>query len=200
MDWKPTFIDAARRMPSPEDARVLTNIAFFIGAGLEKSEYTQNPIENSIKVYQQKVKFGYIRVYCDLLCPEKLRAIQQLNDNSKIGNTLELIKKNYFLDACAHYRTIYRFFMQNFPNLRDRIANEADYSYLLADTAFEMYKHCPVEWQTAPVTETDFMNMVSSNEKINFHMSRWPDMEEVPVTWKEMLVNLGFIDRFAKNK
>lgn len=195
---KPIFTSYPRRDCSHEQSRILTNIAFFIGAGLEKVEYTQNPIETSIKVYQQKVKFGYIRVYCDLLCPEKLQAIYQLNDNSRIGTTPELIKKHYFLHACDHYRSTYRFFMENFPSLRNRIADEADYAYLLADTAFEMYKHCPAEMKTVPVTEEDFMNMISSDEKINFHMSRWSHMHDVSVTWKELLISLGFIGKFAK--
>lgn len=187
---------AQLNLPNRADVKTLTHIAFLIESALQHSySYKSSPIENSIRVYQGKVKFGCVRVYCELVSPEKIELIKQLNDNSSFNGSDDALKKYYFLDAVAHYRETYLFFANNFSHLKQNIIIESDYPYLLHETPYAVYMNAPIGREKF-LTELEFESLIQLQEKIQFSRSFFPEMMDVNVTWNELFVSLGMIGKF----
>lgn len=166
----------------------LAYIAFLIGAALEHDPVSNEPVPNSIKVFQSKVKFHDIRVYCDLVSKEKVQLIQQLNTRKREFESD--LHKDCFLNAVCHYRNVYRFFMTEFPDLRGNIMNGADYIMLLHDTPLEIYN--AICKAAIPYKESEMVAAVERGEKVPFSGSFFAMLTDIDITWKEFFVALGY--------
>jgi hypothetical protein len=184
------------RMVDRESQEKLAMIANLIGAMISQgmSHYydAKNPISTCAKVYQSKVKFGSIRVYCDLVNQEQISLIKQLNENAKNYASDHELLEHYMLQSVYIYRKTYMFFKKHFPEHARKIASEADYWFLLLENEQDIFNALVnkelIETDAKPWD--DVSKLIQENKTFKFNASCFAAMKDVPVTWKKFFIHL----------